>query len=664
MSPVSGDPHPGRNGRHRAPDGDDQTMYIPRLPEADEPAGDERRPRQSRPESAEPAGRRPRIIVDHVVAPPPGRPPQAPGAPSPDDTAALPIGHLGRHPGGDPAGRAAAAPPEPRPGERRQPDEHRTGRQPEGFRPPPPPVEPEFRTAPPPTDRWEPAPPTDRWEPAPPADRWEPASPASRRETTGDAERWPPGPNTRPERWEPAVRPGAWEPTPDAGRVRWEPPQGAGREASAPATPPPPGLIPWAPSAAGGASAPSGATPGRFGPTPDHPGGTTGHVGATPERTGGTPDRLAGAARQSNGIGQTNGTGQAGGTGQANGIGQANGTGRVDSPTALIPKVASPDSETTAPIPPPPNRSAGADATTALPQLRAPVAARQEDIESTALIGAIPPRPAAGDDGDDSGAEVERPRRGERVVQLRPEQTGEGYKSVYSELTRPSIGSRIRTGIRATGEVLITFGLVILLFAAYEVWGKSTIVNAHQDDLGQQLAQEWDEPDPTVGPTPTATPKPVKPVQGKPIAGLYIPKLDKHWVVVEGVTQKDIRYAPGHYPTSALPGQVGNFSVAGHRNRATFWRLDELDDGDAIVVEAKEAWYVYHVSQTRIVKPSQVEVVAPVPGKPGKKPTEAMLTLTTCNPKFDNYQRLIVHAELVRTEPRTVGAARPAELDG
>ena len=147
-------------------------------------------------------------------------------------------------------------------------------------------------------------------------------------------------------------------------------------------------------------------------------------------------------------------------------------------------------------------------------------------------------------------------------------------------------------------------------------------------------------------------------MEGKPIAGLYIPKLDKHWVVVEGVTPNDIRYAPGHYPNSALPGEVGNFSVAGHRIRATFWRLDELTTGDAIVVEAKTEWYVYKVYQQRIVKPTQVEVVAPVPGKPGAKPTEKLLTLTTCNPKFDNYQRLIIHARLDHAQAKSAG--RPA----
>ncbi|MFC4106430.1 class E sortase [Micromonospora zhanjiangensis] len=267
-----------------------------------------------------------------------------------------------------------------------------------------------------------------------------------------------------------------------------------------------------------------------------------------------------------------------------------------------------------------------------------------------------------GDPADPGGAadEQARPRRGERVVKLRPEQTGEGYKSVYSELTRPSLASRLRAGLRLTGEVLITFGVVVLLFAGYEVWGKSAIVGAHQDDLHNELAQEW-QPDPTVGPS-QAPAGPVKPVAGKPMAGLYIPKLGKSWVVVEGVSQKDIRYAPGHYPKSALPGKVGNFSVAGHRNQATFWRLDELHEGDVIIAESKTDWYVYRVSQTQIVKPTQVEVVAPVPGNPKAKPTKAMLTLTTCNPKFDNYQRLIVHAELVRDQPKSAG--RPAELGG
>ena len=103
-----------------------------------------------------------------------------------------------------------------------------------------------------------------------------------------------------------------------------------------------------------------------------------------------------------------------------------------------------------------------------------------------------------------------------------------------------------------------------------------------------------------------------------------------------------------------------SISIAGHRNRATFWRLDELDQGDVIVVETRTDWHVYTVARSRIVLPSQVEVVRKVP--PGFARGDRLLTLTTCNPKFDNYQRLIVHAELRSSRGRADG--RPAELEG
>lgn len=333
----------------------------------------------------------------------------------------------------------------------------------------------------------------------------------------------------------------------------------------------------------------------------------------------------------------------------------------------FAPPAVPPSAALTAVIPAYPTESAAS--TTVLPVV---VSSYQPPTD-----GSIPPstrregsgvgRAGAGGTGaDGAGAEDGKPpaRRGERVVKLRPERTDSGYKSVYSELTRPTVWTRLRTAARVSGELLITFGMIVLLFAGYEIWGKSVIVNAHQNDLSEQLAQQWAEvPAPVVSDGPSPSPEPAAPqVQGTPVAGLYIPKLDKNWVVVEGVEQDDIRYAPGHYPDSAQPGQVGNFSVAGHRNRATFWRLDELRDGDTIVVEDRDTWHIYTVTRNHIVLPNQTEVVAPVPGNRRAQPTEAMLTLTTCHPKFDNYQRLIVHAELVRSQPKADG--RPAELGG
>jgi sortase A len=216
----------------------------------------------------------------------------------------------------------------------------------------------------------------------------------------------------------------------------------------------------------------------------------------------------------------------------------------------------------------------------------------------------------------------------------------------------PPFLRRLKDGL---GQVLVTLGLVMALFAAYETWGKAAAVGAHQRDLDQVLAQQWTEP-PVPKPartTPAAPTAPAKPKHGAAVARLSIPKLGMHWVVVEGVNQKDIRYGPGHYPDSAMPGEIGNFAVAGHRVRGIFWDLDQIKPKDLIIVETRTATYTYRVTKQIIVKPTAVEVVAPVPSHPGEAPKDQWLTLTTCNPKWDNYQRLVIHAILDHTDLRT-----------
>jgi LPXTG-site transpeptidase (sortase) family protein len=331
-----------------------------------------------------------------------------------------------------------------------------------------------------------------------------------------------------------------------------------------------------------------------------------------------------------------------------------------DAPTGMLPAL-----EAQARLAPPPPAKDQTALMSAVPGLAAQ-AAKARTEPDVALGAAAAPFVAPGAEpvpGAVSPAEEAQQAGDDRVVKLRPEQTGEGYKSVYSELTRPSAGSRLRAGVRLSGELMITLGLMVLLFAGYEVFGNSAKVQDEQDALTNQLDNSWN--DPTVGPT-TAPKGPAAP--GESLVGrLYIPKLDKEWVVVNGVRPQDIKYAPGHYPDTALPGQIGNFSVAGHRIRKIFWRLDELKPGDVIGVETRDYWYVYRVYGHEVVKPSAVEVVAAVPDKPGVTPSKALLTLTTCNPKFNNYQRLIVHAELdtkVKRDQNLPDAGMPAEMKG
>lgn len=220
----------------------------------------------------------------------------------------------------------------------------------------------------------------------------------------------------------------------------------------------------------------------------------------------------------------------------------------------------------------------------------------------------------------------------------------------------PHVDGPVRRAVRGIGEVLITCGLIVMLFAGYEIWGKQIVIHKQQDKYEQQLQRAWQDPPKKADDAP--------PLPGQALARLYIPRFGIKLIVVQGVTPEDIRNAPGHYPDSAMPGQIGNFAVAGHREDAIFPRnFDQLRMGDDIIVQTRTTWFVYRTYQQQIVDPHQVDVVNPVPGEPADaKPTKALVTLTTCNPWWDNYQRLIYHGKLVRQMPTADGM--PKELKG
>ena len=73
--------------------------------------------------------------------------------------------------------------------------------------------------------------------------------------------------------------------------------------------------------------------------------------------------------------------------------------------------------------------------------------------------------------------------------------------------------------------------------------------------------------------------------------------------------------------------------------------LQEMQEGQIIVVQTKDFWYVYTVTVNEVVTPHSVEVVAPTPDQIGVAPKKAMMTLTTCNPKWNDYQRMAVRLD-------------------
>ena len=216
-----------------------------------------------------------------------------------------------------------------------------------------------------------------------------------------------------------------------------------------------------------------------------------------------------------------------------------------------------------------------------------------------------------------------------------------------------------RIAIRSVGELFVTVGLVLLLFCVYQLVWTNVEANRRQDAVTQGLADDWRRPHPTVAPQ-----APLR--LGKGFAFLRIPRLGKKFdvPVIEGVRSQDLSRGVGHYTTTSRPGEVGNFAIAGHRatNGEPFRNLDQVRRGDALVVETEGLWYTYIVDRTRIVEPTDVWVLDPVPGHPRATPTKQLLTLTTCNPRWASTQRLIVFSHLEETTPKSEG--RPAALKG
>jgi len=220
----------------------------------------------------------------------------------------------------------------------------------------------------------------------------------------------------------------------------------------------------------------------------------------------------------------------------------------------------------------------------------------------------------------------------------------------------------VRTALRGLGQTLMTLGVVVLLFCVYELYVTGLVTAREQIRLGDDLRQTWAEPvaRPQGSPQP-GQPKtvPVSLDLGQGFAILHIPSLKDYdpWVVVEGTSVAALKNGPGHIPGTALPGDLGNVVVSGHRTTygAPFQRLDELISGSLIVLETRDGWFTYTVRDKSIVAPTAVEVTLPVPGKPTATPVDRLLTLTTCHPQYSARQRLIVLAELTAASKKSDG---------
>jgi LPXTG-site transpeptidase (sortase) family protein len=202
----------------------------------------------------------------------------------------------------------------------------------------------------------------------------------------------------------------------------------------------------------------------------------------------------------------------------------------------------------------------------------------------------------------------------------------------------PRRRSRRGRVLRIAGLVLIAAALAVGGYAWWLIWGTGFTTRAAQADIRPPFER-------LIASTPREEAPPadrVVKVPGKAMAILRIPDIDVNYVVVEGTDTESLKKGPGHYTWTSYPWEdSGAVGIAGHRTTygAPFWSLNELTQGDRIVLATEYGIFNYRVTHKRIIHPSNASVLDPT-----KQPT---LVLTTCNPRFSAAERLIVFAQRV-----------------
>jgi LPXTG-site transpeptidase (sortase) family protein len=216
--------------------------------------------------------------------------------------------------------------------------------------------------------------------------------------------------------------------------------------------------------------------------------------------------------------------------------------------------------------------------------------------------------------------------------------------------------SSIRRGRLVPGLVL--FVAIAVAAAVLIAWRTGPSSN-----LGTALgAATGDLPAPTVSVAPVAPPTlpipealPENPYEATPqvvLGTIEIPKIGLVDQLQRGVTLTAINRGPGWWPGTALPGELGNAVVAGHRTTygRPFYRLNELEPGDQVIFTTDAGRFVYEVRGVIVVPEEWIDIAA--------QSYAHTATLFACHPPGSARERIVAKLRLLDAGGRPVDADR------
>ncbi|MGO4193106.1 class E sortase [Arthrobacter sp. YAF17] len=247
-----------------------------------------------------------------------------------------------------------------------------------------------------------------------------------------------------------------------------------------------------------------------------------------------------------------------------------------------------------------------------------------------------------------------------------------GRAEVARETHRPR-RRRSLLAVQIMGELLITLGVIAALFVAWQLWWTNVEADAAQGAAVKQFVQEHQVPVPgdPAGTLPGKT-DPADPADsgavpvgsaarhGQAIGVVYVPRFGAEYSrpIIEGTSSDVIdTLGLGRYAGTAMPGAVGNFAMAGHRQThgAVLDNIHTLVPGDKIYVQTADGFYTYVFRNQEIVLPDRTDVILPVPAQPGVQPDQRLLTMTSCNPRFGSEERIIAYSVFDSWQPLNAG---------